>query len=153
MTKIEFLPKYQALGLKLGILVSKDIQAWVDARILDSEFPSDQLIDLAYSQDNNRFDLYSALLQINDNGDKYEIVRTLLSKVTDSDLDQIKYCRMLAKSLEHFSIDCDYDVPDDLNPIYGFDDEYSLAEQGIYSSLKVWHKDFKEFIKGFRENY
>ena len=153
MREIELLPKYQALGLKLGLLIPRDIQTWVDARILESERPDDQLIDLAFSKDQKGYDLYSALLKIGNSGDKYEIVRSLLSKITDHDLNNLRFCRDLAKSLEHFAIDCDYDIPEDLNAIYGFDDEYSLAEQGVYSSLKQWHTDFNEFVSSFRENY
>jgi len=153
MREIEQLPKYQAFGLSLGILSVSDIQAWVDARIKETESPSEQLIDLAFSKDKKGYDLHSVLLSIDNAGDKYEIVRALLAKVNDSDLSQLKYCRNLAKLLEHFAIDCNYDVPDDLNAIYGFDDEYNLAEQGIYSSLESWYEDFKNFVIGFRENY
>jgi hypothetical protein len=153
MNQIEQLPKYQALGLKLGLLRPDDIQSWVNARILESEEPDDQLLDLAFSKDQKGYDLYSVLIKIGNSGNKYEIVRLLLSKVSDHDLNNLSYCSDLAKSLEHFAIDCDYDVPEDLNPIYGFDDEYNLAKQGVYSSLKQWHKDFKEFVSGFGKNY
>ena len=153
MSEIELLPKYQSLGLKLGMLSLDDIQGWVDARIMESETPSNSLLDLAFSKQEKGFDIHSALLNISDSGDKYEIVRSLLSKVTDLELANLGYCRELAEVLENFGIDCDYDVPEDLNSIYGFDDEYRLAEQGVYSTIKKWHKDFISFVQGFRENY
>ncbi len=153
MESIELLPKYQAIGLKLGFFSAKDIQRWVDERILESEQPSDSLLDMAFSKDKKGYDLYSALIEIDDSGEKYEIVRLLLARVKDDELKDLRFCRDLAKSLDHFAIDCDYDVPEDLNAIYGFDDEYSLAEQGIYSSIDEWHKSFKEFLYGFRKNY
>jgi len=149
----ELLPKYQSLGLKLGMLSIEDIQSWVDARIIESESPSNSLLDLAFSKQEKGFDIHGALLNISDLGDKYEIVRSLLSKVTDIELADLDYCRKLAEVLENFGIDCDYDVPEDLNSIYGFDDEYRLAEQGVYSTIKKWHQDFINFVRGFRENY
>ncbi len=153
MREIELLPKYQSLGLKLGMFSLQDIQNWVDARIMESESPSNSLIDLAFSKQEKGFNIHTALLNISDAGDKYEIVRRLLSKVTDSELDDLDHCRNLSEALENFGIDCDYDVPEDLNPIYGFDDEYRLAEQGVYSTINKWHKEFVSFVQGFRENY
>ena len=64
MSNIEELPKYQALGLKLGIFDESDIQAWVNARLRETHTPSEKIIGLAYLEDWERPDLYAALFQI-----------------------------------------------------------------------------------------
>jgi hypothetical protein len=151
MNNIELLPKYQALGLKLGIFSVSDIQSWVDDRIRETSTPSAEIIELARPGEMEGHELYNALLKLNDEGDKYEIIRLLLARVSKKKLSKIGYCKKLANLLDRFANDCNYDIPKDLSPIYVFFDEYNLAEQGIYSSMEDWHSRFCDFVLGFRD--
>ncbi len=91
--------KYYMMGLELGILSLKDIQTWVDSNITNSENPPAIFIDLAFATKKDVKDTFSLLSRITDHSDPYGVLRKLLGIVKDEDLEDIEYCRQLAKRL------------------------------------------------------
>lgn len=144
--------KYFAIGLRLGICESSDVQKWVDEEINKSNIPSEQLIDLAFMKETDIMDVYSVLTSIPDLSDEYEILRCLLGTVKPEKLNSLHFCRRLAECLYYLWVENDYQAPEDLNPIGFFDDEYALAAEGTYGTLEKWHDNFKEFISSFKDN-
>ena len=137
------------MGLRLGILDVNDIQSWVNAEIAKTETPSDELIELAYSNNDSIQNIYSMLSGMENESKDYEVIRQLLSQVKEEQLANIEFCRRLAECLYSVWVDNDYEAPDDLNLIGFLDDEYSLASQGMYGTLEEWHSEFKSFVNQF----
>jgi hypothetical protein len=146
-------PKYLVLGLTLGILDSQDVQSWVNDEIANESNPSEELIELAFTKDNDVHGLISILSLLPDSKNEYEIVRHLLGKVTTVNQANIEYCRRLAECLYNFWVQMDYEAPDDLTEIGFLDDAYSLADTGTYGTMDEWHNDFKKFISTFKTDY
>lgn len=143
-------PKFYGMGLWLGILSPNDIQSWVNTEITNSSNPSDIFIELAYSSNKGVKDIYSLVSSIDDPSEDYRVLRNLLGFIKDSDLDNLEFCRKLARGLYDIWSQNNYESPDDLKLIGFLDDEYSLAAQGINGTLDGWHIAIKEFVHGFR---
>ena len=147
---METSPKFYALGLRLGILGENDVQSWVNREIETCDAPSEIIMELAFSPKSGIQNAYSLLSSIPDESDQFEVLRKLLSAVSDADLENLEFCGALAEKLYSIWVEADYRAPEDLNLIGFFDDEYSLAQQGLYGSLDEWHEEFKRFLRGFR---
>lgn len=145
-------PKYYALGLRLGITSTDEVQNWVNREISEKENPSDQLIELAYIKKDNIHELYHALLEIKDDTDTYQIIKQLLTEINNKKLESIEFCRDLARNLYSIWVENDYKAPDELKEIGFFDDEFDLAAIGSYGTLGEVHEDFKRFVNSFASN-
>lgn len=145
-------PKYFSIGLRLGICESKEVQAWVNEEIEKAENPPEQLIELAYIKESDVYGLYSALDNMPDTSETYDVVRKLLGNIKPEKLNSIEFCRRLAECLYSLWVENDYTSPEDLNAIGFFDDEYALAAQGTYGTLEEWHNDLKSFVSSFVKN-
>ena len=150
---MEVSPKYFVIGLTLGILNAQDVQDWVNEKIAKESNPSEELIEMAFTKNDDVYGLISILSLLPDSNNEYEIVRHLLSKVTGVNLGNIEYCRRLSECLYNFWVQMDYEAPDDLAEIGFFDDGYSLADNGTYGTMDEWHNDFKKFISTFKNDY
>lgn len=148
---MERTPKYFALGLRLGILTPADVQQWVNEQI-EKGIQSSELIELAYTKESDVQDTYSILSGMPDSSDTYEVLRYLLGCVRLEDLESVGFCRQLAAHLFNLWVENDYRAPKDLEVIGFFDDEYALAAEGIYGTLREWHEDFKAFVSSFRKS-
>lgn len=148
--EMESSSKYYAMGLRLGILSAEDIQLWVNSEIAKTPNPSEAFIQLAFSTSASTQDIYSILSSLNDSSDDFDVLRRLLSRINEKDLEDINFCHRLAECLYGIWVDNDYLAPEDLNLIGFLDDEYDLASQGIYGTLERWHNDFKSFVQKFR---
>lgn len=137
------------MGLRLGILDVNDVESWVNSEIAKTEIPSDELVELAYSSNESIQNIYSMLSGMENESKDYEVIRDLLSQVKEEQLANIEFCRRLAECLYGVWVDNDYGAPEDLNLIGFFDDEYSLAIQGMYGTLEGWHSEFKNFVRKF----
>ena len=140
---------YLAMGLRLGILDSNDVEAWVNAEIAKAETPSDELIELASSGNESIQNIYSMLSGMEEESNDYDVIRHLLSQVKEAQLANIEFCRRLAECLYGVWVDKNYEAPEDLSLIGFLDDEYSLASQGMYGTLEEWHSEFKSFVNQF----
>ncbi len=142
--------RFYALGLRLGIVDISEVQSWVNSVISKTDNPTDEILDLAYASSKILKDVYSLLTRIPDDTDHFELLRILLGRVSDDDLEDIGFCRHLAKKLYDLWAESDYSAPEDLQSMGLFDDEYILAEQENYGILEEWHVNFHHFVKEFR---
>ncbi len=145
-------PKYFALGLKLGLLDSNQVQNWVTEQIRSSDSPSDMILDLAYLNNTNVKETYSKLLAIPDDRDDFDVLRCLLSNVQDTQLKDLDFCKQLAKNLYAIYAQNEYKCPNDFNEIGFLDDAFCLAIQKTYGTLEDAHKSLIEFVDSFRQN-
>ncbi len=147
---MESSPKFYAMGLWLGVLNSDNVQAWVNAEIASSSDPAEIFIELAYSGNKGVKDIYSLISSIKDSSEDYDVLRRLLGIIKNSDLENLEFCRGLARGLYDIWSQNNYESPEDLNLIGFLDDEYSLASQGTYVTMEDWHNNIQEFVHGFR---
>ena len=145
-------PKYYALGLKLGLLGESEIQDWVNEQIRMSETPADNILDLAYSSNSDVKEIYSQLTAMPDDRTDFDVLRSLLPLVQDSQLNDLDFCRQLANNLYVVFGDNDYKCPKDFNEIGFLDDSFCLAIQKTYGTLEDAQKALVEFVKSFRKN-
>ena len=165
MDSLTLLPKYQVFGLYFGFLKKKDVENWMNSRILEIDEPSDALLDFAYHTDvGDNIKTYHLLLEIENTGSYVEIIKFFLSRIPSQKLNNIGYCISLAKRFKNFykhydvhlpeSIGIDDEhFPDELIEIGEFEEVFSAIGAGRLNSSrtqKVVHENFKWSISKFR---
>ena len=141
-------PKYFSLGLKLGLVSGDQVQNWVTEQIKFNDIPPDAILDLAYLDSSNVKEIYSKLFSIPDDRDEYDALRGLLSNVSDGQLQDLEFCKELARNLYGICAQNNYECPDDFKEILFLDDAFCLAIQKTYGTIDEAHKS----LESFREN-
>lgn len=77
VNNMEVSPKYFVIGLTLGILNTQDVQDWVNEKIAKESNPSEELIEMTFTKNNDIHGLISILSLLPDSNNEYEIVRKL----------------------------------------------------------------------------
>jgi hypothetical protein len=145
-------PKYFILGLKLGLVDGDQVQNWVNEQIETTDSPTGTILDLAYLDRSNVKEIHSKLLSIPDDRDEFDALRDLLSIVTDPQLEDLEFCKRLARDLYGICAQNNYECPDDLKEIMFLDDAFCLAIQNTHGTLDEAHKSLVKFVKSFRKN-
>jgi len=125
------------LELIAGIVSVADVVAWADDLITQSDTPGDQLIRLSLSGDSHPFDVVSLLREMSGGCDAIMAIRSLLGRMQGLLVEDPSRARGFARALyevahEHFP-----DLPDDLGWLCGIDEDFYLAEEGIWTHAQV----------------
>jgi hypothetical protein len=144
-------PKYFALGLKLGLIDSGQVQTWVDEQIRLSESPSEELLNLAYMRTENEKEAYSLLSSMPDDTCDFDALRNLFSNLENFPFENINACANLAKNLYHILCEHDYKCPDDFSSVHHLDDAFFVALNDTRGNSCEVQNEFKEFIGSFKK--
>ena len=140
---------YYRIGLETGVFTITEVIKWADSEITKSESPDELLIDISLMEDANPHDVLSKLKELSISANNLNALRKILSKMYPILKSKPHYSPSFARRLYQIFIEFNYNIPDDLNHIGMFDDEYSLALQGIYDTERNESDRFLEFLKPF----
>ena len=124
------------VGLEKGYVEPKEIIAWADSVIADSELPGIEIIDVALGGDEKHVELASRLSRIPGSVDQKELTNGILMQMASAIHRDPSLCRQIAFDL--FQMYLEDNVPDDQSAgmMGWFDDAFDLAELG-YSDTPV----------------
>ncbi|MGE0086515.1 MAG: hypothetical protein AB7S75_19070 [Desulfococcaceae bacterium] len=123
------------IALMCGCDSSTTVIAWADS-IINLQFDVDYLvIDISLTRPEKIKELISLLRKLGQETDHDDALRCVLGRASFLAGKGEFNLRNFAKWL-YFTESTGWDLPSDLNFVYSTDDEYSLAEDGVFGSLE-----------------
>ena len=140
---------YYRLGLQLGVHRVADVIAWADSQIANSDSPPTSLIDIALMKNANPIDVMGKLKELSGYVSSLDVIDMVLGAANLVLKEDPSFGPALARGLYDFFVECEYNIPEHLQDIAGFDDEYALAAQGTYGSVDEVYKNLLLFTGRF----
>lgn len=129
-----------------GSISAAEIIVWADEQIVKMDKPSDSLLSLSMIQPEKTADIISLLHQLGEGADFWSAFRNTLPRFHEFLQIHPEKCEGVANHF--FKLACKFKAPRDLNFLYGFDDEFGLARDGIFGKLEDVRENFlRELIK------
>jgi len=121
--------EYYRIGLLTGLLHVADVIAWADREVARAEQPIYILIELSLMEGAMPHDICSKLREFPGEVDKFRIIRNVLVDMYSSLKVNSTLGDVFARGLNQLWADCDYEVPEELEPISWLDEQpFMLAE-------------------------
>lgn len=129
----------EALELKTafeaGLCDRKEIVQWADRILMEYDY-DDDLVNVSISSSVSDKEFYSLLNRIAVCGDEIKAMRFTLRRMYHALHANPHRGRQFTRFLESFRISQNYDLPEDLSFIDRVDDEFELAERGLYGTVE-----------------
>ena len=129
---------YYRLALQLGTTPVSDVVRWVDSRIIAEDQPAETLLDLSLVCDSHPLDVIQKLGELSGSVTEFEVFATVLADAHARLVNDPGFGRSLAKNLYHLYVAWDY--PDDFGHFGAFDDDYALADLGIFTAEDAYRR-------------
>jgi hypothetical protein len=140
------------LALMCGCEKTDTVITWADKIIQEQVEPDYLFLKISLTRPEKYKELISLLRKLGQETDHENALRKLLGRASYlSSLRQIDL-REFAKWL-YFTEASGWDLPSDLNFIWSTDDQYSLAEDGVYGSVEGVERDFMSELKQFESEH
>jgi hypothetical protein len=123
-----------AVGFRLGLVDKSEIIAWADGKIAALDEPPIELIDLACLGKAHALDVLGKLRQLSSPRAPLEVVPSVFKHYTRRLRDNPNLGPIVAKGLWDFVAASNYHIPDELDEIRVFDENYRLARSGTYGT-------------------
>ncbi|MDH3507088.1 MAG: hypothetical protein OEQ25_08100 [Gammaproteobacteria bacterium] len=138
-----------AVGLRLGLVQQLEVIAWADKQILDQDDPSIELIDLASMREAHALDVLGKLRELSPGRPVLEVLPAVLNRFTERLREDPTLGPSVAKGLWDIAVEANYQVPEELSPIFGFDEDYWLAQSGAYGTDADVYANLLTFCERF----
>ena len=137
------------IALSCAVSSREEVIRWADDIIGATEEPEFEIIEISTSGNAHIQDLIGRLSSTSHQCNHYASLRTVLGRMCELARTKGFELRSFTRGLEHFSIDQNYELPDDLKFFNGLDDGLYLAEEGIYGDLDTYRKEFMSELKRY----
>ena len=140
-----------ALLHDIGIVSSDEIVGWADDLIVSEDKPSQELIELSTSSPKAVGD---ALRSLAVGSDVWRPVEDALPTILDAVVAQPDRAPVVAKAFYHIAVAQKYEVPGSLRFILSAEDDFDLADSGVYLIADVYPRfieDLKAAIAAKKE--
>ena len=129
-------------ALQLGLLGVRDVVAWSDSVIAETDTPSNALIELSSMWKADRPDAVAVLDSLCKDVPASEVWPAVLRLAYQRLLSEPGYSRQFARAMYFFAVDHGYP-----SAAWWFDDAFDLAEQGIDGSVEDVQRQLLEFVR------
>ena len=119
----------------IGIVSPAEVVAWADALIVSEEKPSQELIELSTSSVKMIGDVLRHMAL---DADAWAPLEEALPAVLRYVLEQPSSAPVVARAFYHIAIAQRYEVPDQFRFILSADDDFDLAESGVFRLEDVY---------------
>ncbi len=96
--------------------------------------------------------LASLLGQVIDQSDEFVAIRVIMGRMYELLRKYPERAREFSRFLEYFWIQQEYDVPEDMSFIAGIEDEFQLAEQGVYGTVEEATRSLLDNLAQYKSN-
>lgn len=124
------------LSLEAGLINVKDIIAWADSILSRVEY-DDDLANICLATNVSAREMLTLLNRLIGDREEWPAARKVMARMYDILLQNPERLRGFIWFFERFWIRHEYEVPEDISFIAGIDDEFLLAEQGIYGTVEL----------------
>lgn len=138
------------LGLEAGVIEAREVVAWADRVIEEHEY-DDDVANLSLAAGASRKEMMSLLAPLIDRGQEWQAMRRTLRRMHQALLEEPSRAHEFARYLESFWIRQGYDGPADMTFMAGIEDEFQLAEQGVYGTVNDATKSLVDALARFQE--
>ncbi len=136
------------IALMSGYEKTKTAIAWADAIIQEQNNPDYLFIEISLANSKNIKEIISLLGKVGKKIDHHDALRCLLGRV--SYLESVEGFNLRDFATWLYSSESNgWELPQDLNSIWSTDDEYSLAEDGVYGDTETVATEFINNLKQF----
>lgn len=141
------------LQLRLGLISVADVVSWADNIILESDIPDNEIIDLALSRRLPLADVIAQLAKMAGGCDRNRAMRTVLGQMYHVLQKDRSLARGFSRTLFQEAVENSgyINYSEDILFIYGNDDCFDLAEQGIYGTIDTVTDEFIEYLRTFSD--
>ena len=122
-------------SLEAGVISRDEIVSWAD-EIMATEVYDDYIANICLSTNESTKQLESLLGLIAEDADEWNGMRRMLSRMHDALVKDPDRLHEFTRFLDMIWFRFDYTVPDDLSFIANIEDDYQLAKEGIFSSVR-----------------
>jgi hypothetical protein len=129
-----------ALLYDLGIIASDVVIRWADDLIVGSPKPSQELIELSVSRADDPASVSGALRSVAAGADVWSPVEAALPEILDFISAHPDRAPLAAKAFYHIAVEQKYVVPDSLRFFLRSEDDFDLADSGVYPLLDVYQR-------------
>ena len=140
------------IELIAGLISVRDVIAWADQIIASHPEYDDDIANLSLAGNKTPQDIESDLHRLAAGAEPFEAIRVVMGRMHDVLLADASRARDFTRVLEHLWVQNDFEVPEDMQFIVGIDDEFSLAEQGIYGTVAEATASLIEETGRFKEH-
>ena len=137
------------MSIEAGVVDASEVISWADQTLAQCDY-DDDLANISMASKASCQDLISLLEHIIDKRDKIPAMRRVMGRIYRVLKHQPERAYSFTHFLERFWIDQAYDVPEDMNFICGIDDEFALAQQGVYGNLNELTKSLIDNLSKYQ---
>jgi hypothetical protein len=123
------------LGLEAGVVERDEIVDWADRILCEYDY-DDDVANLAMGRKAADKELMILLGAVIDRRDEVAAMRRVMGRMSVILRQHPERAHEFTRFLENFWIQQGYDVPDDMSFLWGIEDEFALAQQGVYGTVE-----------------
>jgi hypothetical protein len=139
------------LSLEAGLIDVKDVIAWADTVFAKVEY-DDDLANVCMASKSSPKQMLSLLNSLIDDHEEWPAARRVMIRMYEVLLQNPRRSREFTSFLEQFWNRHNYSVPEDIGFIAGIDDEFSLAEQGVYGTVELAKESLLANLRKIKRN-
>ena len=138
-----------AVAFRLGLVTQAEVVAWADGVIAELDDPPDAALDLALMRTAHAQDVLGQLSKMSDGVTAIESLPGALKRFTARLRENPTLGSHVARGLYDIYVESQYHVPEQFDPIAGFDDSYLLARNGTHGTEGDAYRSLLLFCEGF----
>jgi len=139
------------LSIEAGLVEPVEIIAWADDTLMANKKYDDDLANISIASDIRPKNLMILLGRLVDQADEYAAMRRTMARMHDALLSDPYRAHEFTRFLESFWIKHGYNVPSDMSFIVGIEDDFQLAEQGIYGTVEEATQSLINYLSNFKK--
>jgi hypothetical protein len=137
-----------SLLLEYGLPVEREVITWADAEIQASGSPADALLDLCTVPLGHKAEILSHLHSLASGADLWTALRAAVPRLYQHLVTKPFDAERIAAGL-YRTVEAADDVPKEFHFAYRFDDDFSLAHQGMAGHPDVVRLEFMKVLMHF----
>lgn len=122
-------------AFRAGIYSIEDVVWWADAVLAQANQYDDAVANISLSAKRLPQEIDSMLLHASEGADRIQAIRHLLGQMHGVMLLDQSRGRDFTRVIDRIVVECGYHLPQDLNFLFGLEDEFDMAEDGTYGTV------------------
>lgn len=139
------------LSYRLGVVDQKTIVDWATESLGNFLSPPEVLVEVTFMKESHPADLLGALKKLSGEVEPIAVFPNVMARAHKVLLEKPVLLNHFTRTLYQIASEHDFNLPEEYAPIYGFDDELALAENGTYGRVEEIYQEVVEFTASFHK--
>ncbi|QWH31949.1 hypothetical protein EXW51_29180 (plasmid) [Bacillus mycoides] len=152
MVNIRIIAEVFRIGLEIGLFSKTEVIEWADHTIETLDSPSNEIIEVSLSSNDNLVDIVSKLKNIKGTYDKKLPVKIILGLLWEEFMineENVLKIQPFISNLIHNNCCAGFSRVDE--QLYNFNEEINLAADNIYGNLEDISQEIKRFLSIYKD--